>query len=117
MQAFCAQVISNNLAMAIAASSDRPDDLDKALTMMDDLVKQEPDNAHFLDTRGHVLARLGRIKDAISDFERALPKAPAKASTHAKLAELYQQIGMSEIASEHRTAAVTPVEKATSMLK
>jgi len=111
------KIISNNLAMAIAASSDRPDDLDKALTMMDDLVKQEPDNAHFLDTRAHVLARLGRIKDAISDFERALPQAPAKASTHAKLADLYQQIGMSEIASEHRTAAVTPREKATAVIK
>jgi predicted Zn-dependent protease len=80
-------------------------------------VKQEPENTHFLDTRGHVLARLGRVKDAISDFERALPKAPTKASTHAKLAELYQQIGMSEMASEHRTAAVTPSEKATAILK
>jgi tetratricopeptide (TPR) repeat protein len=111
------KVISNNLAMAIASSSDRQDDLEKALTMMDDLVKQEPENTHFLDTRGHVLARLGRVKDAISDFERALPKAPTKASTHAKLAELYQQIGMSEMASEHRTAAVTPSEKATAILK
>lgn len=111
------KIISNNLAMAIASISERPDDLEKALTIMDDLVRQEPDNAHFLDTRGHVLARLGRLKEAIRDFEQVLPKTAVKASTHAKLAELYQQIGMNELAHEHRTAAVTPAEKPTSMLK
>lgn len=111
------KIISNNLAMAIAAVSERPDDLEKALAIMDDLVRQEPENVHFLDTRGHVLSKLGRLKDAIRDFELALPKAPVKASTHAKLAELYQQIGMNELANEHRTAAITPAGKSASVLK
>ena len=31
------KIISNNLAMAIAAVSERPDDLEKALAIMDDL--------------------------------------------------------------------------------
>ena len=111
------KIISNNLAMAIAAVSERPDDLEKALAIMDDLVSEEPENVHFLDTRGHVLAKLGRLKDAIRDFELALPKAPVKVSTHAKLAELYQQIGMNELANEHRTAAITPAGKSASVLK
>ncbi len=103
------KVISNNLAMAIASVSTRQDELEQALVMMNELVKQEPANPHFLDTRAHVHAKLGRLKEAVRDFESALPYAKAKNSTHTRLAQLYQQMGMNEIANEHRSAALVRI--------
>lgn len=99
-------VITNNLAMAIASVSSSKDDLEKALSMMDQLLKQEPENPFFLDTRGHVNAKLGRLKEAVGDFERSLPKARHQDSTHAKLADLYQDLGMADLAAQHRTASL-----------
>lgn len=99
-------VITNNLAMAIASVSNNQDELEKALSMMDELLKQDPENPFFLDTRGHVNAKLGRFKEAVGDLERSLPKSRTQDSTHAKLADLYQQLGMQDLAAQHRTASL-----------
>lgn len=103
-------VISNNLAMAIASVSSKQDELEKALTMMDELLKKEPENPFYLDTRGHVHAKLGRFKEAVGDFERALPKARNQDSTHAKLADLYQHLGMQDLAAQHRNASLARMQ-------
>lgn len=103
-------VISNNLAMAIASVSSQQDELEKALTMMDELLKKEPENPFYLDTRGHVHAKLGRFKEAVGDFERALPKARNQDSTHAKLADLYQHLGMQDLAAQHRNASLSRMQ-------
>lgn len=111
------KLISNNLAMAIASVSSNQDELEKALTMMDELLDQEPNNPFYLDTRAHVFTKLGRWKEAVRDFERALPNARSKQSTHAKLAELYQQMGMSELSKQHHTASLAAVTTAGVGLK
>lgn len=104
------RIITNNLAMALASVSTNQEELERALGMMNELISQEPDNPHFLDTRGHVYAKLGKLKEAVADFERALPYASArKPSVHSKLAELYQQLGMNQLAVEHRTASLATV--------
>ncbi|MGV3660577.1 MAG: hypothetical protein ACO1TE_10350 [Prosthecobacter sp.] len=103
-------VISNNLAMAIASVSSKQDELEKALSMMDELLKREPENPFYLDTRGHVHAKLGRFKEAVGDFERALPKARNQDSTHAKLADLYQHLGMQDLAAQHRNASLARMQ-------
>lgn len=103
-------VISNNLAMAIASVSSDKNELEKALSMMDELVKKEPENPFFLDTRGHVNAKLGRFKEAVGDLERSLPKARNQDSTHAKLADLYQHLGMNDLAAQHRNASLARMQ-------
>ena len=100
------QAVTNNLAMAIAALSDDPKDLNRALAMMEPLVKQEPGNPYFLDTRGHVLARLGRLDAAVRDLETALPGIRDKGDTHAKLAEVYEKLAMHDLATQHRQASI-----------
>lgn len=100
-------VISNNLAMALAAVSDQHDDLDRALAIMDSLLRQEPENPSYLDTRGRVLARLGQPQAAIRDLERSLPGSRDKTSAHQKIAELYQALQMPELALAHQQAATT----------
>ena len=100
------KVIGNNLAMAIASVSTEPADLEKALAIINELIQQEPENPFFLDTRGHVHAKMGQFKEAVRDFERCLPNAHDKTSSHVKLADLYERLGMSDLASEHRSASL-----------
>ena len=107
------KVISNNLAMAIASVSTDRADLEKALAIVDELIQQEPENAFFLDTRGHVHAKMGQFKEAVRDFERSLPNARDKNSSHVKLADLYERLGMIDLASEHRSASLAHMASAT----
>lgn len=107
-------VISNNLAMAIASVSEDRAELEKALAMMDELIKLDAENPFYLDTRGHVLAKLGQYKEAVRDLEHSLARARDKKSTHAKLAQYYQQLGMPDLATEHRSAALASAEPSSS---
>lgn len=100
------KVIGNNLAMAIASVSTDHGELEKALALINELIEQEPENPFFLDTRGHVHAKMGEFKEAVRDFERSLPNARDKNSSHTKLADLYERLGMTDLASEHRSAAL-----------
>ncbi|MDZ4404523.1 hypothetical protein [Prosthecobacter sp.] len=110
-------VISNNLAMAISSVSDNKDDLEKALTMMNELVKLEPENPFFLDTRGHVLAKLGQIKEAVRDLERSLLKTRNKKPAHVLLIELYQNLGMPDMAAQHQSMMLAEQNSAKPVLK
>jgi uncharacterized protein HemY len=100
------KVIGNNLAMAMAAVSTDPAELEKALAIINDLLRQEPDNPFFLDTRGHVYAKMGKFKEAVGDIERALPNARDKSSAHVMLADLYEHLGMADLAAKHRSASL-----------
>lgn len=109
-------IITNNLAMAIASVSSDHGELERALTMMDQLLRQEPQNAFFLDTRGHILIKLGRFHEAARDLARALPNAQDKISANTTLAALYRELGMPELATEHQSlvtqlTASSPISK------
>jgi uncharacterized protein HemY len=106
------KVIGNNLAMAIASVSTDRAELEKALAMIDELLKEEPNNPFFLDTRGHVYAKLGKYKEAVGDFERSLPNARDKKSCHVKLADLYEHLGMKDLASKHRSESLVHMDDA-----
>ncbi|QGP79898.1 DUF3857 domain-containing protein [Sphingobium sp. CAP-1] len=49
--------------------------MESALADCDAALKQTPDMAGFLDSRGLVLLRLGRTDDALRDYDRVLAKA------------------------------------------
>lgn len=55
--------------------------LDTALGDCDAALAKAPDNAAFLDSRGLVLLRLGRLDEAIADYSRALARSPAISSS------------------------------------
>jgi len=89
--------------MAIASVSNDTSELERALTMMEQLLRQEPQNLFFLDTRGHILIKLGRFPEAVRDLAMALPNAQNKTSAHATLAALYQKLDMPELAAQHQS--------------
>jgi len=89
---------ANNLAYVLAHSD--PPDLQSALELIND-----PNNPEYRDTRGKILARLRRWKDALADLEFALKFRPADPELHIALAEVYDNLGMKHIADNHRQLA------------
>lgn len=63
----------NNMCWAKAAAGVA---LDSALADCNAALAATPDVAGYLDSRGLVLLRLGRLDDAIADYSRALAKRP-----------------------------------------
>ena len=57
----------------------------------------------FARTRGHILAKLGRWKEAFADLEAALPALTDKETTYRTLAETCEHLGMAELAASTNT--------------
>jgi len=82
-----------------------PPDLPQALAIAQLLVEKFPDQPHFRDTRGQVLVKLGRWDDAVKDLEYALPRLNDKSATHTALAQVYENLGLRDLAAEHERLA------------
>lgn len=71
------QSIAARYARAIA--SYRQAHMEQALTQMDALLKEEPDNAYFVELKAQMLSDFGRVSEALPLYRQAigmLPKAP-----------------------------------------
>lgn len=49
----------------------RQNELDRALPLMDGLIRQEPHNAYFFELKGQALLEAGRIQEAIPPYRKA----------------------------------------------
>lgn len=98
--------VANNMAMLLALNT--PPDLPRALALIQSVLTNAPGNPEFRDTRGKILIKLGRYKEAITDLEFALPLLKPAASTHRALAQAYQPLGLSRLAQEHLRLAKAP---------
>ncbi|TWU55497.1 tetratricopeptide repeat protein [Rubripirellula reticaptiva] len=96
--------ILNNLAVALSMQSE--DNLERALKISDQAILQTINaTPHFYETRGQILFRLKRFKEAIPDLERAVSVPSLAKNAHLSLAECYEQIGDDEIAEMHLEAS------------
>lgn len=95
--------IANNLAWLLTFSP--PYDHERALQIMDTLIKRHPESPAFRETRGQVLVNLGRWQEAVTDLEYALPWYKTDPALHAALAKAYTRLGMKELALEHQRLA------------
>jgi predicted Zn-dependent protease len=101
--------IQVELAMVLSAGNQ--DDLARALELIQPLVDQFPDSAEFHNTRGQILARLGRNPAAAVDLEFAAPRLanPAdSAQSRLVLAKVYEALGKAKQAQEQRRLAGQP---------
>jgi tetratricopeptide (TPR) repeat protein len=102
-------VIANNLALVLAEG--QAPDLPRALELVNLALEHSPNQAIFRDTRGTILVRMGRWKEALPDLEAALPQQANKAELHRTLADVYEHLGVPEMAAEHkRLAEAKPAE-------
>jgi tetratricopeptide (TPR) repeat protein len=104
-------VAANNLAWALAHTE--PVDLPRALALIDGARKGAPNQITYQETRGQILARMGRWREALADLEAALPAFPDNRQLHRTLAEVYEHLGLTEMAADHKrlaqdNAPVTP---------
>ena len=95
--------VANNMAL-ILTMGDHPD-LPRALSLIQSVVEKLPEEPNIRDTRGGILLKLGRYKEAVTDLEFALPRLQSKAPTHAALAKAYEALGMQELAEAHKRLA------------
>jgi tetratricopeptide (TPR) repeat protein len=93
-------VVGNNLAWLLTQGPSP--DLPRALEIINHVLKRYPDEATFRDTRGQILVRMHRWKEALPDLEAALARLPDRPAIHGALADVYQNLGDAEIAAEHR---------------
>lgn len=96
-------VVANNLAWVLASA--QPPDLKRALALMNSVLERWPNEPMFRDTRGLVLAKMGRWKEALTDLQAALPGYPKSAGLHRRLAEAYDRLGATDMAAQHRRLA------------
>ncbi len=107
-----AALVANNMAFMLAMG-EKPD-LARALAIMNPLLEKYPGNFHFRDTRGHILVKMGRWREAVADLEFALPKLNNQGPTHTALAKAYRGLGMADLAAEHdRLSHQTATSKGT----
>jgi tetratricopeptide (TPR) repeat protein len=95
--------IANNLAWLLAES--KTPDLPRALRLADLALERAPNTPGFRDTRGRILARMGRWKDALPDLEAAVAADPASPDLHQVLADVYRHLGLTDMADEHQRLA------------
>lgn len=93
-------VILNNLACVIAKRQDG--DLERALLLIDSVIQrnQQP-SPYFYDTRGQILCKLGRYKEAIPDLEAALALPALAKDAHQALGECYKNLGADQLSQQH----------------
>jgi tetratricopeptide (TPR) repeat protein len=99
------QPVVNNLALVLA-SSEKPQ-LERALDLINSVLKN-PDWANHaicLDTRGLILGKMGRWKEALTDMQKVLASKPNDREVHLRLAEIYDHLNVPELAAEHRKRA------------
>jgi tetratricopeptide (TPR) repeat protein len=97
--------IANNFAWMVAMSE--PPELERALTAVNGAIEQMPYYPEYRHTRGNILIKMGRWKEAIPDLELALSggRHPDQANIHAALAKAYEMLGSPALAATHRTKA------------
>lgn len=88
-------IILNNLALALSRTDQQSERAEQLAT---DAVQRAPSNAEFRDTLGEIRARNGDKLGAIESYEAAIGLNPQASSTRKKLADLYRELGMTEMA-------------------
>lgn len=96
---------ANNLAWLLAHRD--PPDYERALAVINSVLEEHPEDANYLDTRGHIYLAMERWRDAAKDLERALPQMNNNPGTHAALAQIYEHFGQTSLAARHRSLAAS----------
>lgn len=93
----------NNLAYALGRSGEQH--LPRALKLSELALEKLPGHPSLLETRGQILLKMRRYRDAVLDLERALSNPELRPTAHAGLAKAYEALGVEDLAEEHRRLA------------
>jgi tetratricopeptide (TPR) repeat protein len=102
-------VIANNLAWVLSQPPNP--DLPRALALINAPLERDPTNPVYRDTRGRIYQAMGQWKNALTDLEYVLAKAPKTSGLHAALAEVYERLDQHDLAMEHKRLAAESAQK------
>jgi predicted Zn-dependent protease len=86
LRAYSATDRSIDARYARAIAYYRQNDLDRALPIMDELIREEPGNAYFFELKGQALLEAGRIEKALPPYRQAAKLDPDSALIRVDLA-------------------------------
>jgi predicted Zn-dependent protease len=72
---------------ALAVAYHRDAQLERALSFIDGLIREHPQDAYFHELRGQILFENGRVRDAVEAYERAVRLAPGQGLIRTGLAQ------------------------------
>ncbi len=90
----------NNYAWILLQGSDSK--LGEALEAVNKALAIHPDEFRFRETRGQVLVRMKKWKEAVPDLEYAVNGMPDSVEIHQSLAAAYEALGETQLARVHR---------------
>jgi tetratricopeptide (TPR) repeat protein len=96
-------IVMNNLAVVLAETTDRKDE---ALRYMEKALAAYPESLEVLDTKGLVLAGIGRFDEAREIFERLCKVGTGNPRYHLHLALTLKHLGHPSLAREHAKIAI-----------
>jgi tetratricopeptide (TPR) repeat protein len=96
-------LVANNLAWVVAFHE--PTDPPRALSMIDAAIEKAPGDPRFRGTRGHILAKMERHKEALPDLEAAIPAYPNDERLFRQLAESCRILNMPKMAEDYKRRA------------
>jgi tetratricopeptide (TPR) repeat protein len=102
--------VANNLAWVLAHYP--PVDVDRALSLIDAALKQVPGDPRLHGTRGHILAKLDRHKEALEELEIAKVAYPNDAKLFRQLAESCAKLSLDKMAADYKQRAEALAVKA-----
>jgi tetratricopeptide (TPR) repeat protein len=91
-------LLKNNYAYRLALAKT---DLDKALTMIDEVLNESGESAHYLDTKGFILFQQNKFSEAMNLFEKAYAKSSSDKIITEHLGDGYLKTGNKEKAVEY----------------
>jgi tetratricopeptide (TPR) repeat protein len=95
--------LANNLAWTLSHAD--PPDLTRALDLVNRALVKHPNEPEFRGTRGFILAKLHRWSEALPDLKAEVAAFPGRANAHLSIAEVYDNLGLRDLAAVHRQAA------------
>ena len=78
------------------AYSRRPD-YPRALALADDLLRERPDDAYFLETKAQMLLEAGRVAESVPFYEKAVPALPNESLLRTELGQAQIESGKPEL--------------------
>lgn len=88
----------NNLAFVLALQNTN---LAEALDLADEAIAAQPEVASFHDTRGWVLFKMGRKRQAVSALQSAISLSPGNLAAQYHLGVAYDEMGEPDLAMPH----------------
>ncbi len=83
-------LIMNNYAYSLSKQNKN---LERALELVNKALEQAPDNASYLDTKGWILFKMGKIKEAEKFVKQALEKETESAEVNEHMGEILLKLG------------------------